>query len=198
MCALPNPFRISSHSSRSPWFRQFRTPPQTQMGVGNGGAVGKVEKIGKSGWRFGRDWEEIGLGFRPCSHSSQPLPTIPALSGFGSFVFRPKPNWGWGSGRSGEGWERAGRAWSPIPIYVHSSQCLPNLFPFFPVSKFSVVSYSTPNPDGRRDWGAVGKVGKRGNRGKRGRNGESGKSGRSGQSGKSGNSRNIGQRGQGG
>ena len=91
-------------------------------------AVGKVAKrgkSGKSGERIGRDWEAIGLAIRSCSRESKARPALPALRGFGSFVFRPKPGWVLGMGLGAQ-WERVGRARGPKPIYVRSSKSLPH------------------------------------------------------------------------
>ena len=65
---LPNLFQISPHSTISPWFRLFRTPRLTQLGVG------------KAVWgTVGRGWEEWGheRGPNPLyAHSPQSFPNV--------------------------------------------------------------------------------------------------------------------------
>ena len=94
------------------------------LGKGVWGAVSRVGRVGK--WAEWEDWEE----------------------------WEEWEEWGeWGErGKLGE-WEEWGGDWHPNPLYVHSAQSLPNLFP---LSVFSVVSYSAPNPVGKRRVGRSG------------------------------------------
>ena len=93
------------------------------------------------------------------AHSSRP-------PRFQRFRIPPQTQFGVGNGVLGT----VGKSGEEIGTVTLLMRTLPNLFPIFPVSKVSAVSYSTPNADGCWKWDAVQKK----------KGGESGKNGKSG------------------